>query len=94
MAFVEDPSIFLNDFGVPCAANTVNFLGILDAVDEEFNIGGGSVQTRQYKLTYQTSIVTLRRQDSVTVNGVAYTVRNAPNTIDDGAWSEADLSKV
>ena len=93
MAFVEENSQYLADFGVSCVANGVTFLANFDMPDDDFNVGNSAFQSREYKLTYPTSIVTLKTADVVTVAGAAYFVRNYPNTIDDGVWSEAMLSK-
>lgn len=89
----EDLAAFLADFGVTCVANGVTFSAIFDMPDSEFSIGNGSMQSREYKITYQTTAVTLKSTDAVMVNGTAYFVRSYPNTIDDGVWSEAMLSK-
>jgi hypothetical protein len=94
MAFVEDTSAFLLDFGVNCTAGSVSFLGILDMPDSEFAANIGMVQSRDYKLTYLTSAINLKGGDAISVNNVAYKVRSAPNTTDDGAFTEAMLSKV
>jgi hypothetical protein len=93
MAFDEDLGAFLEDFGVPCRAGAVNFTGLLDQPDELMQLQRASAHSRQYELTYITTAVALTRDQEVTVNGVAYTVREAPRQVDDGAFSRALLSK-
>lgn len=94
MAFVESFADFFGDFGVICIANGITFTGILDMPDSEYTLGHGMVQSREFKLTYQTSLVVLKGGDAISVGGVAYTVRSYPNTIDDGQLTEAMLSKA
>ena len=93
MAFVEDHTQYLADFGVSCVANGTAFLAMFDMPDDDFNVGNATFQSREYKITYLTSNVTLKTADVVTINGASYFVRNYPNTIDDGSWCEAMLSK-
>lgn len=90
----EDLAVFLADFGLPCVAGGVSFLGLLDQPDELLELQRASAHSRQYELKYCTADVTLARDASLTVNGVAYTVREAPRQVDDGAFSRALLTKV
>lgn len=90
----ETPAAFLADFGVPCVAGAVNFTGILDAPDEVIDMPRAGVQSRQYELLYRTSAVTLARGGALTVDGVAFTVREAPRQVDDGVFSRVVLTKV
>lgn len=93
MAFTEDTAAFLADWGRPCQAGAVSFTGMLDQPDELMQLQRASVHSRQYELTYRTSDVELQRSDAVTVDGQAYTVREAPRQVDDGAFSRVLLSK-
>lgn len=91
--FDDSADAFLADFGRECIFGAVTFLGILDKPDEEIGLGSTSAQTRQYKLTYATAAVSLKRESVVLIGADEYEVRNAPNTIDDGLFSEAELTK-
>lgn len=93
MAFAEDPSPFLAEFGVPCSAGAVQFTGLLDQPDELLSLPRANAHSRQYELTYTTAAVTLTRDQAVTVNALAYTVREAPRQVDDGVFSRVLLSK-
>jgi len=93
MAFEEDPSVFLEDMGLPCVAGATTFLGLLDQPDELMQLQRVNVHSRQYELTYLTAAVALARDQAVTVNGSAYTVREAPRQVDDGVFSRVLLSK-
>lgn len=91
---VEDLSGFLRDWGVPCIAGAQQFLGMLDQPDEVLSLERARIHSRQYDLTYITAEATLHEGDPLTVDGVAYTVREAPRQVDDGAFSRVLLSKV
>lgn len=90
----EDLDAFLADFGLPCVAGVVSFTGILDQPDEVLNLTHADALSREYDLTYKTAAVTLTRGGALTVDGVAFTVREAPRQIDDGAFTRARLSKT
>lgn len=92
--FAEDLDVFLADFGVPCQAGATAFVALLDQPDEVMDVGRAAGVSRQYQLTYRTDAVTLTRNQAVTVNGVAHTVREAPKQLDDGAFSQVLTSKV
>lgn len=94
MAIVEDLSAFLADFGVPCIAGAAQFLALVDQPDEVMDLSRAAGVSRQYEIRYRTSHVALERGASVSVGGVAYTVREAPRQVDDGAFSRALLTKV
>lgn len=94
MPVAEDLPVFLLDFGVPCIAGVSSFVGILDQPDEIEQLGYAPVQSTDYTLTYITAQAVLRRGDPISVNGVPYTVREAPRQQDDGAFSRVLLSKV
>lgn len=88
----ESPDLFLADFGVPVVFGSYTGMGILDMPSEI--IAGGMVLTTDYQLTVRTSTFPgMDRGDSITVNGVAYTIREA-RTQDDGVFSNVFLSKV
>lgn len=93
MAFTEDPSVFLADFGKPCLAGATSFVGLLDQPDELLALQRVHVHSRQYELTYITAEVDLTREAAVTVDGQAYTVREAPRQVGDGVFSRVLLSK-
>jgi hypothetical protein len=93
MAFVEDNSQYLADFGVVCVSGGVTFTALFDQPDTDFNVGNATFQSREYKITYLTSAVNLKTADVVIVSGANYFLRNYPNTVDDGTWCEAILSK-
>lgn len=93
MAFVEDPTVFLEDFGVPVTAGAVSGLGILDMPGEY--VADDRVITNEYVLRAETSkFGTLTYNDNVTVNGLAYTVREAPLMVDDGVFCLVLLTKA
>lgn len=90
----EDLSPYLADFGVAVTGpSTSSGLGILDQPDRIFNDAVGIIST-EYLLTIRTSdFPQLKDGDSMTVAGVAYTVREAQK-IDDGSFSKVLLSKT
>lgn len=94
MAFTEDLDVFLADMGVACVFGASSFKGLLDQPDEILSLPRADAHSRQYELTYITSQATLTRGQAGTVGGVAYTVREAPRQVDDGAFSAVLLSKV
>lgn len=94
MAFSEDLDAFFSedDFAVELTwgAETANV--ILDAPDQEFV--EGRVQSRQYAIIYETAdLPGLAGGASVTVAGVAYTVREVA-ALDDGKITRATLRKT
>ena len=90
----EDEAAFLADMGLPCSAGGVAFVALFDQADAIVDLSRVGVHSRQYTLTYQSAAVTLRRDQAVTVNGAAYTVREAPQQLDDGAFTRAVISKT
>lgn len=94
MPFVEDLQGFLTDFGVPCIFGSAQFLGLLDQPDDLLSFDRAAVHTREYLLTYATNSATLTRGQAGTVGGVAYTVREAPRQVDDGAFSRVLLTRA
>ena len=92
----SDSAVFLADFGVPCvgpAPDNVAFVALLDQPDELQLIGEAGAHTRQYALTYATGDVTLARGQAITVDGLGYTVREAPRRRDDGLFTVATLTR-
>ena len=92
MAFTEDLSIFLADFGVSCTAGAVTANGILDMPSQI--LSDGMVLSTDYTLTARTSnFGNLIRGNSITVDSVAYTVRETM-LIDDGKFVRIALQKT
>jgi hypothetical protein len=92
MAFSEDLSAFLNDFGVTCTAGSTTALGILDMPGQV--LADGMVINTDYTLTAKAAdFGGLLYGSSITVAGVGYTVREA-RLIDDGAMVEILMSKT
>ena len=90
--FAEDLDVFLQDFGVVCTSGGVTFQGLLDEADRLVQMQRVNVSAREYELTFITDAVVLRREQTLTVAGKAYTVRQAPQQIDDGAFSTVLIS--
>lgn len=92
MALAEDLGVFLDDFGVSCTAGAVTALGILDMPSQV--ISGDMVLTTDYTLTAKASdFGSLIRGDAITVNGVAYTVRETM-LIDDGSFVQIGMQRT
>jgi len=92
MALTENLDAFLADFGVSCTAGAVSALGILDMPSQI--LSDGMVLSTDYTLTARTSnFGTLIRGSSITVDSVAYTVRETM-LIDDGKFVQIALQKT
>jgi hypothetical protein len=92
MAITEDLDIFLADFGVSCTAGAVTANGILDMPSQI--LSDGIVLSTDYTLTARASnFGTLIRGSSITVDSVAYTVRETM-LIDDGKFVQIALQKT
>jgi len=92
MAITEDLDIFLADFGVSCTAGAVTANGILDMPSQIFS--DGMVLSTDYTLTARASnFGSLIRGNSITVDSVAYTVRETM-LIDDGKFVQIALQKT
>lgn len=88
--FDEDPTAFLDDFGVTVTTGAVSGLGILDQDSEV--VLGGNVVFIEYLLTAETSkFGSLQYGDEITVDGIEYTVEHKPLLIDDGAFCRVPL---
>jgi len=86
MAFTEDLSVFVADFGVSVSAGGRSGLGILDMPSEM--VADGVVLTTDYQLTIVASgFNSLTSGDSVTVDGVSCKVR-LPELMDDGKFTK------
>jgi len=93
MAWTEDPTDFLDDFGVTVTANGTTGLGILDMPGEY--VADGRVITNEYLLRAEASkFGSVTYGDSMTVAGVAYEVREAPLLVDDGVFCLVLLTKL
>jgi hypothetical protein len=92
MAITEDLDIFLADFGVSCTAGAVTANGILDMPSQI--LSDGMVLSTDYTLTARASnFGTLIRGNAITVDSVAYTVRETM-LIDDGKFVQIALQKT
>ena len=92
MAITEDLDIFLADFGVSCTAGAVTANGILDMPSQI--LSDGMVLSTDYTLTARASnFGNLIRGNSITVDSVAYTVRETM-LIDDGKFVQIALQKT
>jgi len=92
MAITEDLDIFLADFGVSCTAGAVTANGILDMPSQI--LSDGMVLSTDYTLTARASdFGSLIRGNSITVDGIAYTVRETM-LIDDGKFVQIALQKT
>ena len=92
MALSEDPTVFLQDFGVTITSGDVSGLGILDTPGEL--IADGMVITTDYSVRCETSkFGGLIYGAPLTVDGVNYQVREN-RLIDDGLFCEITLTKL
>jgi hypothetical protein len=92
MAITEDLDIFLADFGVSCTAGAVTANGILDMPSQI--LSDGMVLSTDYTLTARASnFGSLIRGNAITVDSVAYTVRETL-LIDDGKFVQIALQKT
>ena len=92
MAFTENLDAFLADFGVSCTAGAVSALGILDMPGQL--ISDGMVLTTDFTLIAKAAnFGNLIRGDSITVDAVSYTVREAM-LLDDGRFVQIALQKT
>jgi archaellum component FlaF (FlaF/FlaG flagellin family) len=79
----NDLDLFLADFGVPVVLNGSTVKGIFDSPTNV--TAEGMILTNDYVVTLKTP--------SITVNGTAYTVRDA-RMMDDGAFCEILVTKT
>lgn len=91
MALLDDPTIYLADFGVDVVAGSITGLGILDMPSEV--IIDNQIITTDYALTCEASkFGNLLYGSQITVNGVAYEVRSAM-LMTDGAFVQLSLQR-
>lgn len=91
MAFTEDLSVFLADFGVPISSGSTSGLGILDMPSEM--VADGVVLTTDYKVTCLASqFGDLQYGTGVNVDGLPYTVRSV-EMLDDGKFCDLMLQR-
>lgn len=92
MAFAEDLTGFLADFGVSCTAGAISALGILDMPSQL--VAGDIILSTDYTLTCRAAdFGGLLYGDGITVDGVNYQVRDV-RKIDDGAFVEIALQRL
>lgn len=92
MALSENLDVFLADFGVTVTNGVTATTGLLDMPSEV--IAGNMVITTDYSLTIKASVYpSLKYDDSLTVGGVAYTVREV-RLQDDGQFMTVYLQKT
>ncbi len=97
--FCENLDVFLQEFGKPClvtARPDVPFLGIPEQPDVEVKVGGFSTKSTMYAIIVKSSIVSalgIKFETKLTVDGVAFTVREAEQ-LDDGAFTQLNISKT
>lgn len=85
-------ALFMADFGRPVVWGAYVTTGILDAPDNL--LMNGMVVSTDYRLAYPAGdLPGLDYGDSITVDGVVFTVREA-RAVDDGAFMHATLSKT
>lgn len=94
MPAFEDPALYLADYGLACIAGAQQFMGILDQPAQVLPGEFAGAHTVEYTLTYISAQASLARNASISVGGVAYTVRTAPMALSDGTFSQALLSKT
>ena len=89
--FTEDLSPLFADFGMPAQYGSLTATVLLDMPDQQ--IFGDMQISTEYAITYKSAdLAGLKRGDSITVNAVAYSVREVTK-LDDGALLHATLSK-
>ena len=92
MAFTEDLSIFLADFGVTCTSGATTALGIFDMPSQI--ISDGMVLSTDFTLTAKaTDFGALIRGAAITVDSIGYTVRETM-LVDDGKFVQIALQKT
>ena len=94
MAFVEDLSVFLDEFSaVPVVANGVSGYGIYDMPGDYVGEGDSRINDAHVLRCLASQFGSLLYQDSITVDGQSFKVRdNLP--IDDGKWRLILLTKL
>ena len=91
MALSDLPDTYLADFGVDCVAGSITGKGILDMPTEV--LAGDMVLSVDYQLTARADqFGDLEYGSEISVNGVAYTVRDS-RLIDDGIMCQLSLQR-
>lgn len=85
MAFVEDLSIFLADFGLPVVAGPNTGLGILD-MPGEYVLNDRAINNHHVLMAESAKFGELSYDDTMTVDGLSYRVREGPLKLGDGAF--------
>lgn len=92
MAWLEDPTVFLDDFGVAISSGATTGLGILDMPGSL--TADGMAITTDYTVRCETSkFGGLLYGDEMTVAGVVYQVREV-RLVDDGTFVEVSLMRL
>ena len=95
MPFTEDATtqdVYLSDFGVTCIAGSTTGLGVLEQPDQI--LAGDMIISTEYELFAKTSdFGSLVATDSITVDNVAYTVRDIRKE-NDGTFCRISLQKT
>ena len=95
MTFTEDATtqdVYLGDFGVTCIAGSTTGLGVLEQPDQI--LAGDMIISTEYELFAKTSdFGSLVATDSITVDSVAYTVRDIRKE-NDGTFCRISLQKT
>ena len=91
MALTDLPDSYLADFGVDCVAGSVTGKGILDMPGQV--LAGNMVISTDFMLTAKAAdFGDLIYGSEITVNGVAYVVRET-RLVDDGLFCEISLQR-
>ena len=91
-ALADDLGVFLGDYGVSATSGATTANVILDEPTQQ--LVGDLVLSTDYQITAKASdFGTLTAGTSITVNSVAYTVRET-RLIDDGLFCEISLQKT
>jgi len=91
MALTDLPDTYLADFGVDCVAGSITGKGVLDMPTEV--LAGDMVLSVDYMLTARADqFGDLAYGSEISVNGTAYTVRDA-RLIDDGIMCQISLQR-
>ncbi len=90
----EDLQLYVDDYGVPCVFGAFTFKAIYDAPAELEDFSMVKAHTVQHQIRYITAQATLTRGMGGTVDGLNFTVREAPLPVGDGKFSTVLLTKA
>ena len=93
MTLTDDPTVYLEHFGVSVTAGAVSGLGILDAPGE-YALGSEMVITDYALRCEAANFGSLRHGAAITVDSTSYTVKEPPLLLDDGVFCLLLLLKV